>query len=71
LFRIDRDLRIIRNQRWLKQSTTTSIIASIEATVRTVFKLFQRPSKFAFCKAVSSSEADAPIDYRNKYNKEI
>jgi len=40
---------------------TTRITESVEETVRILFKLFHRPSKFALCKAVSSSEADSKL----------
>lgn len=41
------------------------ITASVEETVRTVFRLFQRVSKFARCKAVSScSQKNYSIAFR-------
>ena len=38
------------------------ITERIEETVRTVFKLFQRPSKLALCLAVSSFKADSKLN---------
>jgi hypothetical protein len=37
------------------------ITARVQETIRTVFKFFQRLSKFARCKAVSFSEADSKL----------